>query len=64
MNTENIEKKVWKSTVNWELHKKQKESGENKSQMSNTKKGGQLSLLAHKKGVCKYKWHTCQHFRN
>ena len=36
----NIEKmtKYRKNTVNWQLHKKQKESGENKSQMGNTKK--------------------------
>ena len=30
--------KVQKNTVNWQLHKKQKESGKNKSQMSNTDK--------------------------
>ena len=48
----NLEKKttkVQKNTVNWQLHRKQKESGENKSEISNTRKRGHLSSLAQKK---------------
>ena len=44
--------KYRKNTVNWQLHKKQKESGKNKSQMSNTDKKEVNWVHLHTKKVC------------